>query len=105
MRRKTKMKLDTTSGTTTVSCLGELTRLHNHNMLHLNEQNKIINKAFNKLNSKTNLLIIIGVVVAYRLGKKNYELKKRVEALEVAQAKEQLDEVMNATILGEDDNE
>ena len=99
------MKLDTTSRTTTVSCLRELTRLHNHNIMHLNEQNKIINKAFNKLNSKTNLLIFVGVVVAYRLGKKNYELKKRVEALEEAQAKEQLDEVMNATILGEETDE
>ena len=99
------MKLDTTWGTTTVSCLGDLTKLHNHNVTHLNEQNKLINKAFNKLNSKTDLLIIIGVVVAYRLGKKNYELKKRVEALEVAQAKERLDEVMDATILGEDGNE
>lgn len=99
------MKLDTTSGTTTVSCLGELTRLHNHNMTHLNEQNKIINKAFNKLNSKTDLLIIVGVVVAYRLGKHYYELKKRVEALEEAQAKEQLDKVMDATILGEETDE
>lgn len=99
------MKLDTTSGTTTVSCLGELTRLHNHNMLHLNEQNKIIQMSFNKLNKKTNLLIIVGVVVAYRLGKKNYELKKRVAALEEAQAKEELNKVMDATILGEDGNE
>lgn len=99
------MKLDTTSRTTTVSCLGDLTKLHNHNMMHLNEQNKIINKAFNKLNSKTNLLIIIGVVVAYRLGKKNYELKKRVEALEVAQAEGQLNKVMDATILGEETDE
>ena len=99
------MKLDTTSGTTTVSCLGELTRLHNHNMIHLNEQNKIINKAFNKLNSKTNMLIFAGIIVAYRLGKKNYELKKRVEALEEAQAKEQLNKVMDATILGEETDE
>ena len=99
------MKLDTTSGTTTVSCLGDLTRLHNHNMAHLNEQNKIINKAFNSLNKKTNLLIIIGVVVAYRLGKKNYELKKRVAALEEAQAEEQLNKVMDATILGEETDE
>lgn len=99
------MKLDTTSGTTTVSCLGELTRLHNHNMMHLNEQNKIINKAFNKLNKKTNLLIFVGAVVAYKLYQRNYELKKRVEALEVAQAKANLDEVMNATILGEETDE
>lgn len=99
------MKLDTTRRTTTVSCLGDLTRLHNHNMEHLNEQNKIINKAFNSLNKKTNLLIIVGVVVAYRLGKQCYEMQKRLWALEEARAKEQLDEVMNATILGEDGNE
>lgn len=99
------MKLDTTCGTTAISCLGDLTKLHNHNMIHLNEQNKIINKAFNKLNSKTNLLIFVGAVVAYKLYKRNYELKKRVEALEVAQAEEQLNKVMDATILGEDDNE
>lgn len=99
------MKLDTTSRTTTVTSLGDLTKLHNHNMMHLNEQNKIINKAFNKLNSKTNLLIFVGAVVAYKLYQRNYELKKRVEALEVAQAKANLDEVMNATILGEETDE
>lgn len=99
------MKLDTTSRTTTVSCLGELTRLHNHNMLHLNEQNKIIQMSFSKLNKKTNLLIFVGAVVAYKLYKRNYELKKRVAALEEAQAEEELNKVMDATILGEDGNE
>lgn len=99
------MKLDTTSGTTTVSCLGELTRLHNHNMLHLNEQNKIIQMSFNKLNKKTNLLIFVGAVVAYKLYKRNYELKKRVAALEEAQAEEELNKVMDATILGEETDE
>lgn len=99
------MKLDTTSGTTTVSCLGELTRLHNHNMLHLNEQNKIIQMSFNKLNKKTNLLIFVGAVVTYKLYKRNYELKKRVAALEEAQAEEELNKVMDATILGEETDE